>query len=318
VSGGLDPDAQGLLDVVEAMGIPPMHTLSVDAARERMRAAYIDRDRPLALARVEDVSLPSPTGVLRCRLYRPDTGELPVALFMHGGGWTVNDVDTHDGLCRRIAARSGWLVASLDYRRAPEHRYPAALIDAYFAYRWLLDNEAALDYDAARCALIGESSGATIAAGLALLLRDLGAPMPILQVLAYPMTDVFDKHPSYREHGKGYALDSELMRWYLNHYLPPEWDPRDRYLYPLAADSLAGLPPALVMTAEFDPLRDEGVAYARKLAADGVAVRHMHAEDQMHGFLMMDRAVRRAGEWIDSLADALAAQGGAPQRRASS
>src|SRR6185312_4659294 len=110
------------------------------------------------LARVEDVSLPSPTGVLRCRLYRPRAGELPVALFMHGGGWTVNDVDTHDGLCRRIAARSGWLVASLDYRRAPEHRYPAALLDAYFAYRWLLDNAAALACDAGRCALIGESS----------------------------------------------------------------------------------------------------------------------------------------------------------------
>ncbi len=201
-----------------------------------------------------------------------------------------------------------WRRSTID--APPEDRHPAALLDAYFAYRWLLDNAAALDCDAGRCALIGESSGATIAAGLALLLRDLRAPLPTLQALAYPMTDVFDNHPSYRERGTGYALDRELMRWYLNHYLPPEWDPRDRYLYPLTADSLAGLPPAVVMTAEFDPLRDEGVAYARKLAADGVSVRHVHAEDQMHGFLMMDRAVRRAGELIDFLADALAAQGG--------
>ncbi|HUN79643.1 MAG TPA: alpha/beta hydrolase [Solirubrobacteraceae bacterium] len=312
MSGGLDPDAQALLDVVEAMGLPPLQTLSVDAARERMRAAFVDRGPPIELTNVEDVALPSPDGALRCRLYRPSPGELPVALFLHGGGWTVNDLDTHDGLCRRIAARSGWLVASLDYRRAPEHKYPAALLDAYLAYRWLLDNAATIGGDAAHRALIGESSGANIVAALTLLLRDLRCPMPTYQVLAYPVTDRFDRHPSYREHGVGYALDRELMRWYLDHYLPPAHDENDPYLFPLAATSLAGLPPALVMTAEFDPLRDEGLAYAGRLAAEGVAVEHVHAGDQMHGFLMMHRAVRTAGDLIDQLAAALARRGPRP------
>jgi acetyl esterase/lipase len=305
----LDPDAQSLLEVVAAMEATPMHALPVDAARERMRSAFITRDEPMALHEVRDASVSTPAGALRCRLYRPGAGELPMALFLHGGGWTVNDIDTHDRLCRRIASKSGWLVASLDYRLAPEHKYPAALTDSYFGYRWLLDNAGALGGDGGCCAVVGESSGASLAAGLTLLLRDLGGPMPSFQVLAYPATDVFDSHPSYRERGTGYALDRDLMRWYLGHYIPAGWDSKDPYLNPLAATSLAGLPPALVMTAEFDPLRDESVAYAEKLATDGVAVEHVHAEDQMHGFLMMDRAVRKAGELVDRVGLALALHG---------
>jgi acetyl esterase len=305
----LDPDARALLDVMAAMGAAPMHTLSVDAARERMRSAFVGKDEPLGLRGVVDVSVPTPAGALRCRVYRPLEGQLPMALFLHGGGWTLNDIDTHDSLCRRIAARSGWLVASLDYRRAPEHKHPAALVDSYFAYRWLLDNAATLGGDAARRAVVGESSGGTMAAALTLLLRDLGGPLPTYQVLAYPMTGGLDRHPSYREHGAGYALDRELMGWYLSNYLPAEFNSDDPYIFPLTAPSLAGLPEALVMTAEFDPLRDEGIAYAQRLAADGVAVEHVHAGDQMHGFLMMDRAVRSAGELIDQLARALASHG---------
>ncbi|HEY2766774.1 MAG TPA: alpha/beta hydrolase [Solirubrobacteraceae bacterium] len=301
----LDPDAQGLLDVMAAMGTPPIQSLSVEDARQRMRAAYIDKGEPTPLNQVRDVRIPTPERALRCRLYRPAEGELPMALFLHGGGWMLNDLDTHDRLCRRIATQSGWLIASLDYRLAPEHKYPAALVDSYVAYRWLLDNAAEIGGDAGRCAVIGESSGGSLAAGLTLLLRDLNGPMPAYQVLAYPMTDHLDSHPSYREHATGYALDRELIQWYSGHYLPERWDPKDPYLVPAAAASLAGLPPALIMTAEFDVLRDDGIAYAQKLAAAGVAVEHLHAEDQMHGFLMMDRAVRKAGELIDRLAQAL-------------
>jgi acetyl esterase len=232
-----------------------------------------------------------------------------MALFFHGGGWTVNDIDTHDGLCRRIAKQSGWLLASLDYRRAPEHKYPAALEDAYCGYRWLLDNAERVGGDIGHRAVVGESSGGSIAATLTLLLRDMHAPMPTYQVLAYPATDLYDRWPSYEERGAGYALDRDLMHWYLDNYLPSSCDPQDPYLFPVTAPDLTGLPPALIMTAEFDPVRDEGVAYAEKLASAGVTVEHVHAEDQMHGFLMMDRAVPRAGELIDQLARALAAHG---------
>lgn len=307
MSRRLDPDARALLDVVAAMGSAPIYTLSVGAARERMRAAFVTKDKSIALGSVEDVSMPTPAGALRCRLYRPAEGELlPMALFLHGGGWTVNDLDTHDSLCRRIAKQSGWLLASLDYRRAPEHKYPAALEDAYFGYRWLIDNAEEIGGDSRYRAVVGESSGGTMAAGLTLLLRDLHAPMPTYQIMAYPMTDVYDSWPSYEKYGTGYALDKGFMRWYLDNYLPAAWDPQDPYLFPLRAADLAGLPSSLIMTAEFDPLRDEGIAYAERLASAGVEVEHMHAEDQMHGFLMMDRAVRRAGELIDYLAKALA------------
>jgi acetyl esterase len=312
VTKQLDPEAQMLLDVMQAVGAPALHTLPVEQARAQMRAALLTRGQPLALHHVEDARMPSPHGALPLRLYRPGPGVLPIALFLHGGGWMLNDLDTHDGLCRRIAKRSGWLIASLDYRRAPEHRHPAALEDARRAYDWLLENAARLQGNPALVALVGESSGANTAAALALLLRDTGAPPPAFQILAYPAVDVPDRWPSHQERGSGYTLDGPLLRWFIEQNLPAGFDPadpyRDPYLFPLGAPDLAGLPPALVMTAEFDPLRDEGIAYAERLAAAGVQVEHLHADNQMHGFLLVDRAIARAGELIDLLADALAAR----------
>jgi acetyl esterase len=304
----LDPDAEALLEVMRATGATQPHMLPVEQAREQMRVAFVTRGKPIPLHSVEDTALPTPHGELTMRLFRPLAGPLPIALFLHGGGWTLNDLDTHDRLCRRIALRSGWLVASLDYRRAPEHRHPAALEDAYVAYRWLLDNAERIDADPSRIALVGESSGGTTAASLALLLRDLGAPPPDLQVLAYPMTDVYGRWPSCEERGSGYTLDSGLARWFVSNYMPAGGDVEDRYLLPLAASDLNGLAPTFIMTAEFDPLRDEGIEYARKLAAAGVVVEHVHVEDQMHGFLLLDRAIVKAGALIDRLADALAAR----------
>jgi acetyl esterase len=312
VTKQLDPQAQTLLEVMEAMGAPALQTLPVDQARAQMRAALLTRGEPRALHHVEDTRLPTPHGALPLRLYRPAPGVLPIALFLHGGGWMLNDIDTHDGLCRRIAKRSGWLVASLAYRLAPEHRHPAALHDARLAYDWLLQNAAQLEGNPALVALVGESSGASTAAALALLLRDTKAPPPAFQVLAYPPVDVPGRWPSHRERGSGYTLDSPLLQWFVEHNLPLDFDPsdpyRDPYLFPLGAPDLTGLPPALVMTAEFDPLRDEGIAYAERLAAAGVPVDHLHADDQMHGFLMVDRAIARAGALIDRLADGLAAR----------
>jgi acetyl esterase len=301
----LDPDAQNLLDVMSAIGLPPLHTLSVKAARERMRASLIPKGDPLPIRRVTDVLIPSACGTLPLRLYRPTEGNLPVVLFFHGGGWTVNDVDTHDELCRRVAKRSGSLLASLDYRRAPEHKHPAALQDAYLGYRWLLDNADNIGCDSKCPAVVGESSGGTIAAALSLLLRDTGAPMPTFQIMAYPVMDQLDSWPSYAERGSGYALDRDTLRWFFANYLPATFNTADPYLFPLAAPDLSRLPPALIMTAEFDPVRDEGLAYADRLALAGVPVAHLHADDQMHGFLLQGRAVAKARDLVDRLADAL-------------
>jgi acetyl esterase len=301
----LDPDAQMLLEVMRAAGTPQPYALPIAEAREGMRAALVTRGDPIALGSVEDVSLPTSHGPLAMRLYRPVDGVLPLALFLHGGGWTVNDLDTHDRLCRRIARRSGWLVAALDYRRAPEHQHPAALDDAQLAFRWLLDNAVKIGGDRAGVALVGESSGATTAACLTVLLRDLGAPMPIYQILAYPLADGLGQWASREERGTGYTLDLELALWSVRNYVPTGKDMDDPYLFPLAASNLSGIPSTLVMTAEFDPLRDEGCAYVEKLRAAGVDVEHIHVEDQMHGFLLVDRAVAKAGILIDRLADAL-------------
>jgi len=291
---------------MRAAGTPQPYTLSVAEARENMRAALMTKGDPIALHSVRDSTVPAPHGELPLRLYRPAAGALPVALFLHGGGWVLNDLDTHDRLCRRIARRSGWLLASLDYRRAPEHKHPAALQDAQLAYRWLLDNASQIGADHSGVALVGESSGATTLACLALLLRDQGAPAPPLQILAYPVTGMYRHWPSHEERGAGYTLDLEFVRWSFSNYLPAGHGLEDPYLLPLAASDLAGLAPTLVFTAEFDPLRDEGIAFAERLAAAGVTVEHVHVEDQMHGFLLLDRAVARAGTLIDRLADALA------------
>jgi acetyl esterase len=303
----LDPDAQALLEVMSAVGAPQAYEVSVEEARRQMRAALIDRGASIPLRDVQQISLPTPHGSLAMRLFRPAAGVLPLALFLHGGGWIVNDLDTHDRLCRLIARRSGCLVAALDYRLAPEHLHPAALEDAHLAYRWLLDNAERLGSDPSAVALVGESSGATTAACLSLLLRDLGAPTPAYQVLAYPMAGSFEDWPSYSERGTGYTLDLQFVRWTLASYLPQGHDPCDPYLLPLASGDLSGLAPTLIVTAEFDPLRDEGIALAQRLASAGVSVEHLHAEDQMHGFLLLDRAIAKAGALIDRLADALAA-----------
>lgn len=302
----LDRNAQAVLDVIAASGEPHLSTLSVPEARERVRAVLVTKGAQRRLREVRDVALPTPAGPRRLRLYRDAEGTLPVALFLHGGGWTVNDVDTHDDLCRRIAQRSGWLLASLEYRKAPEHRHPAQLQDACAAYRWLLDNAPALGGDPARRAVVGESSGAAIAASLAVLLRDAGGPLPTYQVLAYPVTDAFDRWPSYAERGSGYILDRDLLAWYFGHYWP-DGDAADHpYLVPLATPDLSGLPPTLLLTAEFDPLRDEGVEYAARLARANVAVDHVHASDQMHGFLLLSRAVPSAAALVDRVGAALA------------
>jgi hypothetical protein len=189
------------------------------------------------------------------------------------------------------------MFASLDFRRAPEYQHPAALEDAYHAFRWLLDNRERIESDG-RCAVVGESSGGTMAVELTLLLRDAGAPAPDYQVIAYPLVDRPDRWPSYEKYASGYTLDRAQIEWHLGHIMPAG-GLDETYLLPLTATDFTGLPPALVMTTEFDPLRDEGVAFADQLGRAGGTVEHIHAADQMHGFLMVPSAVAGAGMLVD-------------------
>ncbi|AMM31541.1 Lipase/esterase [Sinomonas atrocyanea] len=295
----LNGQAQQLLDTASKAGLPPVYEVPVDEARERMRKGFISGD-PEEIDELRDLRIPGPQGGIPARLYRPASDQrLPLVVFFHGGGWTVNDLDTHDRLCAILAKKSGCAVLSVDYRRSPEAKYPAAVDDAYSAYRWALDNARSLGADANATALAGDSSGGTLAAAVSLLSRDRRGPRADYQLLLYPALDYFEPStPSYEERGKGYSLDKRFMEWSWRNYLPDSWDRDDPYLFPLRAHDLKGLPKTLVLTAEFDPLRDEGTAYAERLQQAGVLVEHIHLDDQMHGFAMQTRAIDRARETV--------------------
>lgn len=304
----INPQVQGLLDAAREAALDPVFTLPVDQARQRMRDAFVSSNPPEDVLKVDELNVPGPLGGITCRLYRPHGGSLPVLLFIHGGGWVLNDLDTHDAVCRRLANQSGAAVVSVDYRRAPEFPYPAGLNDCYAVLSWLVDNGSSLSLNSSRLCVMGDSSGGTYATSLALLARDRGLKAQIaLQVLVYPVTDAPDlDRDSYRDRGTGYSLGTEFMQWFWSHYIDDQdLELDDPYLCPLRTPSLVGMPPALVLTAEFDPLRDEGIAYVRKLTEAGVHVDHWHAEDQMHGFIMVTAVVDRARVLLDQIGDTI-------------
>jgi acetyl esterase len=271
-----------------------------------MRAGFIS-DAPLeAVHEVSELSIPGPSGGLRARRYHPGSDRLPLVAFFHGGGWTLNDLDTHDRVCRRLANESNTVVLSVDYRRSPEHPYPAPLEDAFLATAWTAENGDALGGDPERLCVAGDSSGGTMATTVALLARDRGFPRIAFQVLLYPVTDAPSmESPSYRERESGYSLGRAFMEWFWAQYVSPDADLSDPYLCPLRAEDLSGLPPALIVTAEFDPLRDEGRRYAERLTAAGVDAVHHHVENQMHGFVMQTAVIDRARQELNSVAHAI-------------
>lgn len=302
----LDPQAQAVLDAALKSGLPPVYTLPVDEARQRMRAAFIS-DRPLEeVAEVKDALIPGPVGGVPIRVYRPESGELPAVVFFHGGGFTLNDLDTHDRVCRRIANGSGTVVVAVGFRRAPEAPYPAPIEDAFLATVWVSAHAQALGIDRDRIAVAGDSSGATTATVVALLARDRGFPTIRYQALMYPQTYAPDRsRGSYVERGAGYSLNADFVEWIWAHYCPDGAELDDPYLCPGNAKDLSGLPKALVVTNEFDPLRDEGREYARRLEEAGVDVEYLHVDNQMHGFIMQTAVIDRARELLDGICDTL-------------
>jgi acetyl esterase len=306
----LDPQAQQVCDLIVASGRPPFETLSPPEARKAYAASRpVLQPDPPAVAEVRSLAATGPAGTIPLRLYRgqglPQTGAQPALIYFHGGGWVIGDLESHDQVCRALANAVPCIVVAVDYRLAPEHKFPAAADDAIAATRWIADKAASLGIDPKRLAVAGDSAGGNLAAVVALDARDRGGPRIVHQVLVYPGTDMRMGWPSLERHAEQLPLTRASMRWFIAHYLRSASDATDWRASPLLAPSLKGLPPALVVTAGFDVLGDEGEAYAKALSAAGVAARHERFEGQIHGFLNMGRIVEDSGRLIAMAAAAL-------------
>jgi acetyl esterase len=288
----LDPQARAVLERIARANLPPYPELGPAAVRELYRET---RGRlgaaPPEVARVESVGAPGPAGAIPIRLYRPlgaGAGKrLPALVYFHGGGWTFGDLDTHDVVCRELANLARCAVASVDYRLAPEHKFPAAVEDAIAATGWVAREAAALGLDPERIAVGGDSAGGNLAAVVALAARDAGGPALALQLLVYPATDMAADTPSHREFADGYVLTRDAILWSRANYLRAPDDVADWRASPLRARDLSRLPAAYLVTCGFDPLRDEGRAYADRLRAAGVPVTYECFEGMVHGFITM-------------------------------
>jgi len=289
----LHPQVAALLERVARSPLPPYHTVPAFVARRiyrDTRSALAPQAPEIAQARLLVFS-----NALAVRAYRPVIDEeLPALVFFHGGGWTIGDLDTHDVICRQLALGARCAVFSVDYRLAPEHPFPAAVDDCFFATRFVFQNAKTLGVDPQRIAVGGDSAGGNLAAVVALLARDAGGPPLAYQLLIYPATDQRCQFPSHERNGEGYLLTKDGVRFFRAGYLPNDKDRTDWHASPLLAASHAGLPPALVLTAGYDPLLDEGRAYAERLAKAGVEVSYREFSDMVHGFVLFGGALDAA------------------------
>jgi acetyl esterase len=307
----LDPQAQALIQLMADRGVPPVYTLTpVEARLAYLERRFYSQPEPPAVgpALAEVRPLATDTGV-PLRLYvpaKPAATRLPTLVYFHGGGWTIGDLDTHDVLCRELCARAGIAVVAVDYRMGPEHRFPAAVDDCVAATQWVQQHAARLGLDNTRMAVGGDSAGGNLAAVVALFLRDQANTPPLRhQLLIYPATDMRAVAPSHTHNGSGYLLTRESIAYYRGHYISDPAQYSDWRASPLLAPSLAGLPPALVLTAGYDPLRDEGRQYADALSAAGTPTQYLCFERQVHGFITMGRVIDEANTAVQLCAAVL-------------
>jgi acetyl esterase len=299
----LDPQAQGLLEALRAQGMKSFEQMSVSEARDAAMAFRGLQAEPATLAAVHDRTIPGADGELPIRIFVPGgQGPLPVLTYFHGGGWVIGNLEVVDKPCRALAAVTGAIVVATQYRMAPETKFPGAVDDCYAALQWVAGNAAEFGGDPNRLGVIGDSAGGNLAAVVALKARDEGGPRIRAQVLTYPVTDATSDLPSRRENAEGYLLTSASMDWFWRHYLREPGDGKNPYASPLLASDHSGLPPALVLTAEFDPLRDEGEAYAERLKAAGVSVTARRYDGLIHGVFWMTGAVERGNELYEEIA----------------
>jgi acetyl esterase len=306
----LDPESQRLVDLMAAANRPAWNTLSPEAARDlylSLRPAA-QGPRP-AEAKVVDRTIPGPAGDLAVRLYRPASApadaRLPCLVYAHGGGWVFGNLDSHDVLCAQFALEAGIVVFAIDYRLAPEARFPGAFDDIVAGLKWVAANGASIGVDPTRLAIGGDSAGGNLAAAVAIWARDNGGPRLRLQLLAYPVTDAVGRAESYRRYEDGYGLNAATMEWFFDHYTPDKASRGDWRISPLRATSLGGLPPALVITAGYDPLRDEGRAYAFRLHQEGTQADLVEFGGMLHGFLSSPMLLHGARRGMSLAAAAL-------------
>lgn len=299
----LHPQAEVLLQAIDAQDAPPWNEVPMDEARQTYvvgcRAGAGD---VVVVHDTVELNLPLPGRTIAARLYRPSSAaQLPLIVHFHGGGFVLGDLDSHDNLCRRLCRDTGALVLSVNYRLAPEHPFPAAINDALDAVLWALDNISAWGGDSERMILSGDSAGANLAAVTAIRMRDQGKSPALGQILLYPVMDTAMNTPSYEKLAEGYRLSKSLMAWYFELYLPKPTDRKHAYAAPLSADNLSNLPPTLIVTAGFDPLCDEGVAYAKRLKDDGTPVTHSHYPAMIHAFCNMSGVLDEGSQAMDEV-----------------
>jgi len=313
----LDPEARILLDLMEKAtqeGRPKLHTLPHDVGRKAVDKMSEDSEAdPPEVAETVDGAFAGPAGEIRFRRYRPlgaSAGSLPTLIYYHGGGFVIGNIETHDSTCRRLANRSRCQVISIDYRLSPEHPFPAPIDDGVAAFRHIRDNAAAFGTAAEQLAVGGDSAGGAIAAVVCQILRDAGEPGPAFQMLIYPATDSSRQSESRIKFADGYFLTKDLMDWFWKAYVPAGTDLTDLRLSPLLAKDFTGLPPAFVLTAGYDPLRDEGRAYADRLIAAGIKTTYVNYPGTIHGFFSLTRFLAQGLRANDEAAAVLGAHFG--------
>lgn len=319
----LDSDMQGVIEQLMKFKPAPIENLDFENARnnptfknavEEMasksattRAANVVMPAmPEPVEKIEHLMIPTRDGEVNSRIYYPSTDEnLPVIVYFHGGGWVIANLDVYESSCRALCNAAEAIVVSVAYRQSPEARFPAAINDAYDATQWILQNAPQIGGDPSRVAIAGESAGGNMATVTCLQAKDLGGLMPVAQLLVYPVTDTSMSQPSYAENQDTQPLHSSMMPWFMKYYLENEADKTHKYVAPLRAENLNGLPPAIVITAEFDPLRDEGEMYAKMLADSGVSVKFKRFDGVVHEFFGLAGAVSKAADAVEFAADGL-------------
>jgi acetyl esterase len=293
----LDPEVIPLLEFFKELGMPDPATAQPGEMRAAMAAIPVENQT--AVGAVEDRTVPGPEFDIPVRIFHPGgEGVFPLVMFFHGGGWVVGDLDTHDEFCRQLCVGAGSVVVSVEYRLAPEAKFPAAPEDCYAATCWAVENAADLGADGSRLCVAGDSAGGNLAAVVAIMARDRAGPSISHQLLMYPVTDFNFETDSYRENAEGYFLSQAMMRWFWGHYLADESQGSDPLAAPLHGN-LTALPNATVITAEYDPLRDEGIAYAEALAAAGVTVEYRLFVGMIHGFATMPLGLTQTATALD-------------------